>query len=60
MLGNLIGSVVIGLAVGIALYLVYGMDRFRSSVGANRLQSATLVGAMVAIVGFVLRWLGWL
>ena len=60
MLGNLIGSVVIGLCVGVAIYLMYGMERFKTSIGANRVQSAFIIGGGVAVLGFVLRWLGWL
>ena len=60
MIGYFIGSVVIGICVGVAIYFLYGMDRFKSTVGVNRTQSAVIVGAGVAVVGFGLRWLGWL
>jgi H+/Cl- antiporter ClcA len=60
MLGFIIGSVVIGICVGFAIYFLYGMDRFKVTVSVNRMQSAVIVGACVAVVGFGFRWLGWL
>jgi hypothetical protein len=59
-MGMLIGSLVIGVAVGLAMYFLYGTAQFRSMAGANRVQSAVVVGVVVAVVGFVLRLLGWL
>ncbi len=60
MLGNLIGSIVIGVAVALALYFIPVISGRGEANREARLRNAVVIGAGVAILGFILRWLGWL
>ena len=58
MVGNLVLSLVTGGAAGVAMYFLYGTARFKAQIGDRRVQSAAMVGAAVAVIGFVLRYAG--
>ena len=57
MFGNIVLSVIIGVASGFGMYLAYGTERLKAQVGANRLRSSVMVGVAVAAVGFLARYL---
>ena len=58
MFGNLVLSLISGVAATAGMYWAYGTARLKAQVGPNRLRASVTVGVAVAVIGFLLRFWG--
>jgi hypothetical protein len=58
MIGNIVLSLVVAIGAGIGMYIVYGMEKFRAQIGANRLRASIGVGLAAGVASFAIRALG--
>ena len=57
MFGNIVLSVIIGVASAVVIYIAYGTANLKAQIGKRRLQYSVMVGVIAALLGFGIRYM---